>query len=872
MTCRGALAALAIAIAVAPPGTAAAKRVRVFAVGPKLTLGWVESRESFHDHLLGLVDRSVRGPDVQAQADDVASHLLGPARAARPVATARDLVAFPEDLGLMAVFTGQRGAQARQAGSVTEAIVAVLAAYAPQTAYYEVRFPALGARGVPTRLLAVAATDTFARVAVESYAEIAARYHVWLEGGVNMAQDWHVVCVSKATMPPLAGGVGCDEENPAKVAALRSPDEPARTYAYEATTDRASNMALVFDPEGRLVSKQVKEYLTPVELPGQLDLLPGAVLTGVSALPTPVGTLGFVTSKDAWMPDVTARLDQEHAELLVQPEFFVGDTVSSQGPWAPDTIQGAGYSDVLRHPSIGSLVLPELTGNLYDLSADNQQAIAVKPRAGVRPRGFLVGQPPSTGYLRVGDWVARDPLSAAETTARRRRRLGAAGERLLPDPANPACPSPQARGVCRGGQVEDVIHADVEVGVHRPLRRAPRHRRGRTPFTVNRPLAPSRGAQRNVALASRGRLVVAAFEQRVAGRDRMRVARSDDGGAHWRPVAGPPGRPGGADEWWPAVAIGPDRAVWLAWSSGRGAGAQRIRVARSVDGGRTFSGPVAADASAAPGVSQMRPAIAAPAAGRAVVAFVDDRARFTADDLPQAGIRAVALDGLRPGPAQRLDSTERPNDLAKTLANAWAPSLAARGQRLEAAWIDFRDYEWNVHARSSADGGRTWGAEQPVNDTPASDEALEDSPAVALTSGGPLVAFTDWAKSAASARRPSPLYDVAVAAPGGRSVQVDGAGGAFTDAFAPAIVGAGRADAVVAWQDHRAGDGDIRAARLRGGRPQRTVRVDDTGRGGSNQWRPALARSGGRVVAAWEDERDGPPQIFTARVALRRLG
>ena len=850
----------------AAPAGAHAKRVRAFAVGPKFSLSWVDTRAHFHDHLVGLVDKSRRGPDVQVEADDVASHLL-PGES--------NFVALPEDLGLMAIFSGQRGAQARGASSVTEAIVNVLVAYGPQTAYYGAKFPALTQRGIPTRLLAIAATDTFARVAVETYAEIAARYGVWLEAGIDMAQDWHVVCDNKATPPALPGGVRCDEENPAKVAQLRGPDEPERTYAYEATTDKASNMALVFDPQGRLVSKQIKTYLTPVELPGQLDLLPGEVFTGVSALRTPVGTLGFVTSKDAWMPDLVSRLDQEHVDLLVQPEFFVGDTISTKGPWAPDNIQGAGYSDVLRHPSISSMVLPELTGNLFDLSADNQQAIAVKPRTRRAAAGFLVGQPPAPGYLRVGAWVTPDPLSQAETIAQRRRRLGEVGEKLLPTAGNAPCTTPAARGVCRGGQIEDVIYADVQVDARRRLVRVARRKRGRTPFSVNRPLAGSLAVQRNVALAARGRLVVAAFEQRTAGHDQVLVARSLDGGRHWRKARHATGRAaGGAEEWWPAIAIGPDGVVWLAWSDDSGPSKQRVYVARSTDRGRRFSAPVAADASVGDAVQQLRPSIAAAGAGRALVAFVDDRARFTGDDLPQAGIWVVAFEGATAGKAQRLDSTEPPAELAKTLDHSWAPSLAVRGSRVLAAWTDFRSYEWDVFSRTSDDGGATWGSEERVNTTPQENEALEDTPRAALTNSSPptpFVAFTDWSKSADSATTASPLYDVDVAVPGGVNLQADRSGGAHVDAFSPAIAPAG-SGAVVAWQDHAGGPGDIFATRVSGGRVGRRVRVDDSGRTGWNQWRPALALSGGRVVAAWEDERDGPAQIFYARSPLRRIG
>ena len=47
------------------------------------------------------------------------------------------------------------------------------------------------------------------------------------------------------------------------------------------------------------------------------------------------------------------------------------------------------------------------------------------------------------------------------------------------------------------------------------------------------------------------------------------------------------------------------------------------------------------------------------------------------------------------------------------------------------------------------------------------------------------------------------------------------------------------------------------------------VRVDDAGGRGINSWRPAMTAVGGRrVVVAWEDDRDGPSNIFTRVLVL----
>ncbi len=857
--------------------------MRVFAVGPRFDLQWVQSRESFRDKLFALVDSRRRGGDapfVQRGADDVASHLLGPSDRRRPVASARDLVVAPEDLGLFAGLTGSRGAQARavtaQSGGLTAALTTLFSSYAPVIAHYSAKYPQLNERGLPARLLGLSLTDTFARTAVETYAALADRYDVWLAGGVNMARRWRVVCVDRERFRPPPGARRCDREDPALVAKLRDPDEPTRDYAYEATSQGFANMALVFDPDGRLVSRQVKQYLTPIELPGNLDLAPGAVSGGVRPLRTPVGTLGFVTSKDAWMPDLTSKLDAGGVDLLVQPEFFVNDTVRTGGMWAPDTLKAAGYSDVLRHPGIQAMALPELTGNVYDLSADAQQHIAIKPRGPGPPRGGLVGQQAVPGFAAVAPWVVADRPRRGETFGERRRRLGEAGEALLPLGDGPACPSPRTPGPCRGGQVEGVLWRDVEVARrprYRPLRRV---RRAPTPFTVNRPLSPSRFPQRNAALASRGRAAWAAFEERRAGRERVVLVRSGDGGQTWgRPVS--PTGPRDGRAWWPTVAAGPGGRVWVAWQEDS-SGVPRVYVAVSRDSGRSF-GPARAIDRPPPGdAAQWRPSVAATGRRSAVVAWIDERERTRDDDLPQAHVLVARLDGrgARLGPARRLD-TAPPVELAAKLDNAWAPEVAARGRRVAVAWVDFHTYDWRPYLRESPDGGATWGAQRPLSDAPLpapdnGEESLDDAPDVALGAGGPRVAFVDFRKRA-SATRPHPLYDIYLGAPGAPSRQVDPWGARQLNTFAPATALV-RGGLLVAWQDASRGISDVRVRRVGAtGRARGpTVRVDDKGAAGSNAWRPDLAPvSGGRVLAAWEDERDGPSQIFYAAARARAI-
>jgi hypothetical protein len=882
------VAVVAIACALAPD--AGARTVRVHAMQPKLDLAWMESRQSYHDKMLALADARLRtpaAPAIQDGADDLASHLLGPDDPARPVATARDLVAWPEDMGLFAALTGPRAASARGSGSFVGAIVSLLGAYSPQSAYYEQQFPAVATRPLPVRLGLLGMTDTFARTGVETFAEIADRYDVYLEVGVNMAQDWKVVCVDRegfnaASPPRLPGGVRCEEQSPQKVVQLGDPSEPTRDYAYEATTDRVSNMALVFDPDGRLISKQVKTYLTPLELPGQLDLVPGQVSGGLSALETPVGTLGFVTSKDAWMPDVQAKLDEQHVDLLVQPEFFVNDLVNGEGMWAPDTLKASGYNDVLRLPSVKALVLPELTGNIFEFSADAQSHFAVKPGRAKAPPGHLVGQPDAPGLI-ASPWVVTEPASPGETFAQRRARLAAAGAALRPG-SGVACEQPSRPGPCENGHVEGVFRRDVTVAARPSLRRF-RGRVKRTRFSRARAVARSRSPQRNAALAMRGRRGAIAWEEHrgAAGsrRDQVLLATTRDGGRRWSRARRPTGRPAGAtDERWPAVAVGPGGRVTVAWTDGS-SGTPRAYFARSAGGGGTrFSEPRPLDASAPASASQWRPALAQGPGDTVHAAWIDERERSADDDLPQAHVFYARIKGGAAGAGRKLD-TSPPVTLAAKLDNAWAPRLAVRGRQVLVTWLDFQGYDWAVFSRRSVDGGGSFAPPVRVTDEREDDpatsadeqqEELADTPDVAIGRNRPLIAWTDWRKRDSAATRPHQQYDIFIATPGGPNGRVDPYGGRQVSTYAPSICSSKNDDALVAFQDASRGRSDIRVVRMRGGaRRGRARLVNDGGARAGNAWRPRLACVGGRVVAAWEDERDRVPQLYFATSTVRQL-
>src|SRR5262245_222520 len=360
---------------------AAAEPVRIFAVGHTVRLADAVSYDAFRNKMGALLDPShpARASTVQDGAGDVASHL----RPVDPAAPDRTLVVFPEDTGLAAVLIGSRGAAARAQTSAPGAIVSLLGTYAPQFAHYAARFP-----DNPTvRNLVLATTDTLYRSFYETFRDLAVRHGVYLAASANLPPARRVEAV----------------DDPALVALLRDPDEPDRSYAYEATSPFPYNTTLVFAPDGEvlvpdgaggtrrspsetggvILGSTNKAYLTPIELPppgsdAGLALATGAV-RDLEVLDTPVGRLAIVISKDAWMVDVNDRLAAKGANVILQPEAF-SDWGYAATPWQPDIFKEGGFANLQKTAQLVVNVNASMTGNFFDVTFDGQSAIIGRKR------------------------------------------------------------------------------------------------------------------------------------------------------------------------------------------------------------------------------------------------------------------------------------------------------------------------------------------------------------------------------------------------------------------------------------------------------------------------------------------------------------
>ena len=853
--------------------------VRVFAVGNKQRVADGVSYKAYADKMSALMDRSFpnRASFVQAGVDDVASHV----KPADPSAPSRALVVFPEDVGLIPALIGSRGAVARQQSTSEFAILSLFGPYGPQTAYYTAKFPGvLGVRG-----LVLALTDTLYRSFYETFRDLAVKDGVYIAATMNAAPARRVEA----------------SQDPALVSLLRDPDEPQRTYAYEAVSPYPTNSTYVFAPDGQVLTPDgsggtlesprqtggviepsaKKAYLTPPEQPPPGEFLGLSLAFGpvrdLDVLNTPVGRLGIVISKDAWMMDVNDRFATKGANLILQPEAF-SDWSFMPSPWSPDNFKEGGFANLQKLPEFSFNVDASMTGNFVNATFDGQSAIIgrkqKRPAGPLGPGNAWIGENPDTGFVRIAPWIEPDPGTAdpSLTLAQRRAKLAADGAKLR----GTACGDPLALGACGNGYRESIVRADLKLPGEDT--RGPVDTTRATPPNFSRSVDVSgpgnpgwkRGQQRSPQVAAVGsRVYVVWHDQREGEPARVWLAVSTNGGRRFRkPIRMPAGA---GDQLHPSVAADGGEVVvtWQEFDSPGNDDAGRIELARFAPGGRAIGKPVRVDDGNISG--KWLPAVAL-SGGKAVVAWIDERDRGP-DGEPLEHVYAARQSdtGAGFGPSVRVDAGA-PVALALHDDNKWAPAIATAGDRVFVAWADFRNYNWEIFGARSVDGGRTWSRNVRIDDYLAG-ERLNERPTVAFGANGTVHAA--WADLRAVEPDTNIFYARSddFGATFGAARRLDDSAAGFdpnrdtpSNQWHPSLAAVGT-DLFAAWQDNRLGNNDVFFTRSTdgGGSFARSERVDDTGGGQSEQTRPRLAWSDGSCYVVWEDNRLGKSEIFLGR-------
>ena len=851
----------------------------MFAVGNKHRIQDAVTHQDYRNKMAALMDAGFpnRAAYVQEGVDDVASHL----RPADPAAPRKALVVFPEDVGLINLLIGSRGATARRQTSALGAIPSLFEPYSRQVAYYAQKYP-----GQPAlRVLFLALTDTLYRSFYETFRDLAREHGVYIAAAMNAAPARRIEA----------------SDDPELVALLGDPDEPRRSYAYEAASPNPGNTTYVFAPNGEVLvpdgqggtvespsqtagvirGSTVKAYLTPPEQPPPGEFLGLALAFGavpdLEVLDTPVGRLATVISKDAWMVDVNDRFEAKGANVILQPEAF-SDWAFRTDEWAPDVFKEGGYANLQKYPAWQANIDASLTGNFFDTTFDGQSAIlgrhAKRDPGPLDGQNAWIGQNPDTGFRTIAPWIEPDPGIAdpSLTLAQRRQQLAAAGVKLL---IGPPCADSLAVGQCRNGYRESIVWHDVSVpsgpvtARPDPVRQAPPvfSRSARVSGKEHK----SPVAQHAPRIAASGRFVYAVWhEERGGGLPNAYLAVSRNHGKQFhKPVRVSLNAAGAVAEMFPSIAAtdGEVAIAWQEFADGRGDERGRVMLARFDEKGRRTGPDVRVDDTDEGGkwLPQVTYDGSTP-----VLAWIDERDRGP-QSLPLEHVYSAR--GTEDGgfaPNVRVDAGA-PVLLSAHLDNKWSPAITASGGKVHVAWADFRRYNWDVFYARSDDGGRTFRPNVQVDDFPGF-ERVDEWPSLVVDPAGRVhAAWTDL-----RAREPDTNIFYARSDNGSSfsaNRQLDDSRQGFdpnrdtpTNQWHPTLAWAG--DTLFAtWQDNRLGNNDIffTSSGDAGATFAASERVDDTGSGHSEQSRPHMAWSDDLCHVVWEDNRSGNPDVFSAR-------
>lgn len=375
------------------------------------------------------------------------------------------LVVYNEDIGLMTLATGARGAALREAiangaGSgigdnqaapvgAAAGLVAMNAAYAPQVAAYQAMFPGVA----PQKQVFLAATDTFARGYSQVFSDLARDYGVWVVASNNQARY-------RAS------------RDPAEIAVFGDPELQPLDEVYVATDPRVTNQTAIWAPhvvdanapagEKNLLFRNHKVPLTSLEK--DFIAIDEGPFEGPEAIANAAGTvvagfrLGFATSMPAfaWGYEFGQRpadfepckdvrvsfmpcMDALGVDVVVQAEANPGRwTMYQPGGWQPLEWMASTWRTVAE-PTVKFRynITPHMVGNLLDLAFDGQSAITLRgarelPRHYVGNSRFLDGADPEpyrpyaaakTEFLALAPWVIPDAD---------RETLAAMGAKLAP--------------------------------------------------------------------------------------------------------------------------------------------------------------------------------------------------------------------------------------------------------------------------------------------------------------------------------------------------------------------------------------------------------------------------------------------------------
>lgn len=159
---------------------------------------------------------------------------------------------------------------------------------------------------------------------------------------------------------------------------------------YTVRGPEVHNVSYLFGPDGRIVSRQRKAFLTALEDADGLDLTPGGV-DALEVVEIPGARIGMAICLDGFKDEAVDRLVELGADILLQPS-------ANPGRWSPGEQENwllSAWRQVQRWPELRCAVNPMMNGNLFDLVFEGQSAVIVH-EDDAKP-GLTYQDVPSTG-------------------------------------------------------------------------------------------------------------------------------------------------------------------------------------------------------------------------------------------------------------------------------------------------------------------------------------------------------------------------------------------------------------------------------------------------------------------------------------------
>ena len=283
------------------------------------------------------------------------------------------LVAFPEDVGLLAALAVLPPALLKQPSMAAAMTLAIRQRFLP-VVYHRLRYRVRWARAL---LLAI--QPQLAPLYLGIFSTLARKYRVYVAAGSAPLAEI-----------PLSSSFHLEDLRP------RGP--------------AVYNTAALFGPDGALIGLQRKVALIDLEGPQGLDLTPGP-LEQIQVFATEVGRIGIAICLDAFAPEspVRDRLARLGAEILVQPS-------ANPGPWTPeqqaDWLRGA-WAATVQEGRFVYAINPMMTGALFDLAFYGQSALFARdPKLSPKDCGYQdIG--PRPGFLKVAQGADSEEILVA---------------------------------------------------------------------------------------------------------------------------------------------------------------------------------------------------------------------------------------------------------------------------------------------------------------------------------------------------------------------------------------------------------------------------------------------------------------------------